>query len=147
MSIRSRAQYAQVPFRRGSTIFAGMTKPLAALVGCLLGLAPAAAAHAQAAPIPMNREPGSPPYDPFAQGRSAQADPARPAEPSQPGFRITVPLCRRAEQAGDPLAKTDECTALLKAADDQAKACREAFETGDDKAVLSAACRQAAGFR
>ena len=120
-----------------------MSKPLAAVLCCLLGLAPAAGVHAQPAPIPMNREPGTAPYDPFA-GRVV---PASPAEPSQPGFRITVPLCRQAEQANDPLAKTPECTTLLKAAEDQAKACKQAFENGDDDKVLSPACRQAAGFR
>ncbi len=56
-------------------------------------------------------------------------------------------MCRRAEQANDPLAKTAECAALIKAADDQAKACRQAFEAGDDKAAMSEGCRQAAGFR
>jgi hypothetical protein len=120
-----------------------MTKPLAALLCCLAGLAPGAVAQAQSAPIPMNREPGSPPFDPFA-GRVA---PAEPAEPAQPGFRITVPMCRRAAQADDPLARTAECTALLKAAEDQARACRAAFDNGDDEKVLSPACRQAAGFR
>ena len=68
-------------------------------------------------------------------------------DPPAPGFRITVPMCRRAEQANDPLAKTAECAALLKAADDQAKACQQAFEAGDDKAAMSEGCRQAAGFR
>jgi hypothetical protein len=117
--------------------------PFAAFLCCLVCLAPPAAAVAQSAPIPMNREPGSPPYDPFA-GRVA---PAEPAEPAQPGFRITVPMCRRAEQANDPLAKTSECATLLKAAEDQARACKTAFDNGDDEKVLSPACRQAAGFR
>ncbi len=56
-------------------------------------------------------------------------------------------MCRQAEKAGDPLAKTAECTALLEAAKDQAKACKQAFEAGDDKSAMSPACRQAAGFR
>ena len=69
------------------------------------------------------------------------------ATPDPPGFRITVPLCRRAEQMNDPLAKTPECAQLIDAAKSQAEACKQAFETGDDKAVLSEGCRQAAGFR
>jgi hypothetical protein len=97
--------------------------------------------------IPQGREPGTAPYDPFAHGQAAAPAPAPEPGPQAPGFRITVPLCRRAGQAGDPLARTAECTTLLKAAEDQAKACRQAFEAGDDKAVLSDACRQAAGFR
>ncbi|MGZ3280532.1 MAG: hypothetical protein ACXU8V_20630 [Caulobacteraceae bacterium] len=97
--------------------------------------------------IPQGRGPGTAPYDPFTPDHVAPAAPAPPAEPAAPGFRITVPMCRRAEQASDPLAKTAECTALLKAADDQAKACRQAFEAGDDKAAMSDGCRQAAGFR
>jgi len=95
--------------------------------------------------IPQGREAGTAPYDPFA-GRTTAA-PAPAAEPQTPGFRITVPLCRQAEQANDPLARTPECAALLNAAADQAKACRQAFDSGDDKAAMSAACRQAAGFR
>lgn len=121
-----------------------MPQPLAALLACGLALAASGRATAQPqAPLPQGREPGSAPYDPFAHGQAAPT----PAESAAPGFRITVPMCRRAEQANDPLARTTECVALLKAADDQAKACRQAFENGDDKAALSAACRQAAGFR
>ena len=105
-------------------------------------------ARAQAqSPLPQGREPGSAPYDPFAQGQTAPPAPAPAAELPAPGFRITVPLCRRAQRTGDPLAKTTECESLLKAAEDQAKACRQAFDAGDDRAALSAACRQAAGFR
>ena len=120
-----------------------MPKPLlAAVLLCLLG----AGAQAQTAgPIPQGREPGAAPYDPFASSRPAQSPPA--AAPAAPGFRITVPMCRQAEQANDPLAKTAECSSLLKAAEDQAKACRKAFEDGDDKSAMSDACRQAAGFR
>ena len=120
-----------------------MSKPLlAAVVLCLLG----AGAQAQTS-IPQGREAGAAPYDPFARGKPASATPAPSAEPATPGFRITVPLCRRAAQANDPLAKTAECETLLKAADDQAKACKQAFEAGDDKAAMSEGCRQAAGFR
>ena len=63
------------------------------------------------------------------------------------GFMLTVPLCRRAERLGDPLAKTPECAQLIDAAKAQAEACRQAFANGDDKSALSPACRQAAGFR
>jgi hypothetical protein len=97
--------------------------------------------------IPQGREPGTAPYDPFARGRTAPEAAAQAAEPAAPGFRITVPMCRRAVEVNDPLAKTSECTALLKAAEDQAKACRQAFDAGDDKAAMSEGCRQAAGFR
>jgi hypothetical protein len=97
--------------------------------------------------IPQGRAPGTAPYDPFAHGQAAPEAAAQAPEPLAPGFRITVPMCRKAEQANDPLAKTAECTTLLKAADDQAKACRQAFEAGDDKAAMSEGCRQAAGFR
>jgi hypothetical protein len=101
----------------------------------------------QGQPIPQGRGPGTAPYDPFAHGQAAPGAAAQAAEPPAPGFRITVPMCRRAAQANDPLARTAECAALLKAAEDQAKACRRAFEAGDDKAAMSEGCRQAAGFR
>jgi hypothetical protein len=96
--------------------------------------------------IPQGRGPGTAPYDPFSHGQAAP-EATQAAEPPAPGFRITVPMCRKAEQANDPLAKTAECTTLLKAADDQAKACKQAFDAGDDKAAMSEGCRQAAGFR
>jgi hypothetical protein len=74
--------------------------------------------------------------------------PAPAAAPPEPaGFRLTVPLCRRAERQNDPLAQTAECAQLLGAAKAQAETCKRAFETGDDKAVLSEGCRQAAKFR
>jgi hypothetical protein len=117
---------------------------LATVFLCALGVA---AAYAQTgAPLPQGREAGTAPYDPFAHGQAAQAAPAK-AELAPSGFRITVLMCRKAEQANDPLAKTPECASLLKAAEGQAKACRQAFENGDDKAALSEGCRQAAGFR
>jgi hypothetical protein len=122
--------------------------PLAALlVLTVAGLGPAMAARAQGQLVPPGREAGAKPYDPFARGKPADAESAKPAEPPVPAFRITVPLCRKAQQAHDPLAETPECAFLLKAAEDQAKACRQAFDDGDDKVVMSAACRQAAGFR
>jgi hypothetical protein len=120
--------------------------PFALLLSCLLGLGAAAGAQAQVSPpLPQGREPRTAPYDPFAHGQAPA--PAPKAEPPAPGFLITVPLCREAKQANDPLANTTQCAALLKAAEDQAKACKQAFEDGDDKVALSAACRQAAGFR
>jgi hypothetical protein len=97
--------------------------------------------------IPQGREAGTAPYDPFAGRKPAEAEHAMPAEPPPPKFRITVPMCRQAEKARDPLAETPECTTLLKAAEEQAKDCKKAFEDGDDAVVLSAGCRQAAGFR
>lgn len=78
---------------------------------------------------------------------SAQPAPSGDPAADPPGFRLTVPVCRRAERLDDPLAKTPECVQLLQAARDQAEACKKAFEIGDDKAALSPACRQAAGFR
>ena len=75
------------------------------------------------------------------------AKPADPPSAEAPGFRLTVPLCRRAERLGDPLARTAECAQLIEAAKAQAAACKQAFENGDDKSALSPACRQAAGFR
>ena len=74
--------------------------------------------------------------------------PAPAAAPPEPaGFRLTVPLCRRAASQNDPLAETPECVQMLGAAKDQAEICKRAFESGDDKAVLSEGCRQAARFR
>jgi hypothetical protein len=119
--------------------------PLVALLACIIPLGAAMDAQAQGQIPPQGREPGAAPYDPFAQ--AGQGAPAPSAEPSTPGFRITVPMCRKAEQANDPLARIAECAALLKAAEDQARACRQAFEAGDDQAAMSPACRQAAGFR
>ena len=108
---------------------------------------PLAAAILLSQLIPQGRGPGTAPYDPFPRAQPAPETSTQAPEPPAPGFRITVPMCRQAEQANDPLAKTAECTVLLKAADDQAKACRQAFEAGDDKAAMSEGCRQAAGFR
>ena len=88
---------------------------------------------------------GAEPRNDPANAPSAQPAPAGDAD--QPGFRLTVPICRRAERMNDPLARTAECAQMLQAARDQAEACRKAFENGDDKSALSPACRQAAGFR
>jgi hypothetical protein len=121
--------------------------PFAALLFPVIGLGLAAAAHAQGQVIPPGREAGAQPYDPFPHDKAADEERGMPSMPPPPAFRITVPLCRQAEKADDPLAKTPECEFLLKAAEDQAKACQQAFEDGDDKAAMSAACRQAAGFR
>jgi hypothetical protein len=69
------------------------------------------------------------------------------AADAEPGFRITLPVCRRAAGMNDPLADTTECREILRAARDQARLCAKAFENGDDKVVMSAACRQAARLR
>lgn len=66
---------------------------------------------------------------------------------TEPGFRITLPVCRRAAGMNDPLADTAECREIVRAARDQARLCAKAFEDGDDKIVMSAACRQAARLR
>lgn len=102
------------------------------LIGCV-GAASAASAQGVG-----SRDAGAP---------GAQSPPAGEAPAEPPGFRLTVPICRNAERMNDPLAKTAECAQMLRAARDQAEACRKAFENGDDKAALSPACRQAAGFR
>lgn len=77
--------------------------------------------------------------------------PARPvdadAADAEPGFRITLPVCQRAAGMNDPLADTGECREILRAARDQARLCAKAFQDGDDKIVMSAACRQAARLR
>jgi hypothetical protein len=114
---------------------------------------PAVAPQAQAAPrrlavqraaTPAASPASEPRYDLYGR-EPVQAQPEAAAEP--PGFHITVPLCRSAERQSDPLARTPECAALLKAAEQQARDCARAFEEGDDKAVLSPDCRQAASFR
>jgi len=88
---------------------------------------------------PPVKEPRRDLYDPPAG--------AQPEAAEAPGFHITVPLCRNAERQSDPLAQTPECQALLKAAEQQARDCARAFAEGNDKAVLSPGCRQAAQFR
>lgn len=98
-------------------------------------------------PAPSAPRVVEPSHDLYDDPRYAQSAPVAPAPAEASGFRLTVPLCRRAEREGDPLAKTPECMQLIEAAKAQAKACRQAFEAGDDKAALSPACRQAAGFR
>jgi hypothetical protein len=121
--------------------------PLLALLSLIAAVGPAVAAHAEGPLVPPGREAGAKPYDPFPQSKAADQESAKPPEPPVPAFRITVPLCRNAEKAHDPLAETPECAFLLKAAEDQARACKQAFEDGDDKVAMSAACRQASGFR
>ncbi len=80
-------------------------------------------------------------------GDYAPDDPRFDAPPEPAGFRITVPMCRRAERMGDPLADTGECQGMLRAAQMQARMCARAFEDGDDEVVFSPACRQAAMVR
>jgi hypothetical protein len=102
-----------------------------------------------AAQVPANTTPSAPRVVEPSRDLSdvPSAKPAPPSPGDQPGFRLTVPLCRRAESQNDPLAKTPECAQLLDQANEQARICKQAFENGDDKAVLSEGCRQAAGFR
>jgi hypothetical protein len=103
----------------------------------------------QRATAPAAPRVSEPRYDLYDR-EPAKTDRARAApEPAAeaPGFHITVPICRQAERQSDPLARTPECTALLKAAEQQARDCARAFEEGNDQAVLSPGCRQAAGFR
>jgi hypothetical protein len=93
-------------------------------------------------------EPGYGRYvDARQAGTYAPDDPRGDAPPEPSGFRLTVPMCRRAARMGDPLADTQECQGMLQAARIQAEACARAYEVGDDQVVLSAACRQAAMAR
>lgn len=78
-------------------------------------------------------------------GAPAPAVPAETAD--QPGFRVTLPVCRNAAAQGDPLAETPECREMMRVAQDQARLCAKAFQDGDDAVVLSPACRQAARAR
>lgn len=80
-------------------------------------------------------------------GDYAPDDPRGDAAPEPPGFRLTVKLCREAARQGDPLAETQECQGMLQAARAQAELCARAYAEGDDRVVLSAACRQAAMAR
>ena len=93
-------------------------------------------------------EPGSGRYvEARRAGDYAPDDPRGDAAPEPAGFRLTVPMCRRAARMGDPLADAQECQGMLQAARIQAEACARAYEVGDDSVVLSAACRQAAMVR
>jgi hypothetical protein len=109
-----------------------------------------------AAAEPPAPEPRAYAEDDPARGRyieSRQAggyDPGDPrAEDAPPpaGFHLTVPICRRAESQDDPLGASAECQGMLRAARDQARLCAQAYEDGDDRVVLSPACRQAAMTR
>ncbi len=115
----------------------------------------------QAAPRPPRQPPpryyppayayADPGYGRFVESRQAGApspnDPRYDAPPEPAGFRIDIRMCRRAARQGDPLAETAECQGILQAAQAQAEACARAYEIGDDRVVLSAACRQAAAAR
>jgi hypothetical protein len=81
----------------------------------------------------------APGYSPYPPG-----DQRAEAAPEPEGFRLNAKICGRAANQSDPLAQTPECQAILQAAKAQAEACARAFEAGDDKVVLSPACRQAA---
>jgi hypothetical protein len=113
--------------------------------------------YAREAPPRRAREPAR--FDPYAEpgsgryvesrraGDYAPDDPRGDAAPEPSGFRLTVPLCRRAARQGDPLADTQECQGMLQAARVQGEACARAYAVGDDSVVLSTACRQAAMAR
>jgi hypothetical protein len=113
---------------------------------------PAAAPQAAAEPLrlvlmraadrrPVQMAQGQPALNPAA-ARPVDAD-----ADAESGFRITLPVCRRAASMNDPLADTAECREILQTAKDQARLCAKAFEDGDDRIVMSAACRQAARAR
>jgi len=118
---------------------------------------PRAEAYARQTPPPRPRqparvyayaEPGAGRYvDARQAGTYAPDDPRGDAPPEPSGFRLTVPMCRNAARQGDPLADTQECQGMLQAARIQAELCARAYEVGDDRVVLSAACRQAAMAR
>jgi hypothetical protein len=108
---------------------------------------PPADAGRPPAPVRQLLPPPPPPLPPLYR-----APPPRREEPeaeavAEPGFRITLPVCRRAAGMNDPLADSDECREILDTARQQARLCAEAFEEGDDEIVMSRACRQAARFR
>ena len=87
-------------------------------------------------------------YVPSRQaGDYAPDDPRGDAAPEPAGFRLTVPVCRRAERQDDPLADTAECRNILQAARATARMCAQAYDDGDDRVALSPACRQAAMTR
>lgn len=86
----------------------------------------------------------------IASRRAGDYDPDDPRfdrAPEPAGFRITVPMCRRAARLGDPLAGTDECQGMLRAARIQEQMCARAYQDEDDEVVFSPACRQAAMVR
>jgi hypothetical protein len=122
---------------------------------------PPAQAYARQVPPPRPRQAArayayayayaEPGYGRYVEARRAgdyaPDDPRGDAAPEPAGFRLTVPMCRRAAREGDPLAQTDECQDMLQAARIQADQCARAYEDGDDSVVLSRACRQAAMVR
>ena len=87
-------------------------------------------------------------YVPSQQaGALAPDDPRNDAGPAPMGFHLTVPICRRAERQGDPLADTGECLGMLQQARAIGRMCAQAYEDGDDQVAMSPACRQAAMTR
>jgi len=101
-------------------------------------------AHAQAAPDPTSSAGAGHYVEAPAAGAYPPGDPRAPDAPEPQGFRLNAKICAAAAGQNDPLARTAECQGILQAAQAQADACKRAFETGDDAAVLSPACRQAA---
>jgi hypothetical protein len=94
-----------------------------------------------------------PPPPPSVDGRYVEApgytgyapgDPRAPAPPQASGFRLNAQMCRRAARMADPLAQTQECSAILQASRAQQEACKRAFDIGDDRIAMSPECRQAA---
>jgi len=100
--------------------------------------------HAQAGPDPTSSAGAGRYVEAPAAGAYPPGDPRAPEAPEPQGFRLNAKICAAAAAQNDPLARTAECQGILQAARSQADACKRAFETGDDAAVLSAACRQAA---
>jgi hypothetical protein len=114
---------------------------LAPILSLLISAALAqAAADPPSQPSPnAGRYVEAPGYSPYAPG-----DPRAPDAPEPSGFRLNAKICAAAARQSDPLAQTAECQGILQAARDQAETCKRAFETGDDRVAMSAACRQAA---
>jgi hypothetical protein len=80
----------------------------------------------------------------YVEAPAAGAQLQSAAAPEPQGFRLNAKICAAAARQNDPLAQTAECRSIVQATRAQADACKRAFETGDDAAVLSVACRQAA---
>ena len=140
-------------------------RPAAVAVSSLQPQAPAVVAPASSEPAAVQPQAALEPLRltllRAADRRSDQAAQAQPAPlysaaptrqvdaeaAAEAGFRITLPVCRRAAGMNDPLAGTAECREIMQTAKEQARLCAKAFEDGDDKIVMSGACRQAARLR
>jgi hypothetical protein len=115
-----------------------------------------ATAPPRALPVVRVADPGpAPPSEPAFRryvpaqqaGAPAPDDPRADPGPQPLGFRLTVPICRRAERQGDPLADTPECQDMLQQARAITRMCARAYAEGDDAVAMSPACRQAAMTR